>query len=160
MPHVFRICRGIASVATALLLSQGASAEYLIVSFRDGTTTSFDLEDRPVVSLQSPKMIIRAGSVEAEYDSDSVETFVIGDPGGTAPVLAKDEIRLTYRDRNNAGVSGLDPGSSVILYSIDGKAIATTAADSEGSAWLDLSGLAKGSYIISITNGQSFKIIR
>ncbi len=77
-------------MAAALLISQGAAAEYLIVSFRDGTTTSFDLEDRPVVSLQTPMMTIKAGTVEAEYDCDSVEKFVIGDPGSTAPALAEE----------------------------------------------------------------------
>lgn len=148
------------AMAAALLISQGAAAEYLIVSFRDGTTTSFDLEDRPVVSLQTPMMTIKASTVEAEYDCDSVEKFVIGDPGSTAPALAEGETRLTYRDRNSASVSGLEPGTRVTLYSTDGKTAASAVADASGSVTLDLSALSAGTYIISVSNGQSFKLIR
>lgn len=160
MPHFYRIPHVVVALAASLLVSPAAVADYLEVNFRDGTTTSFDLSDRPNVSLVDTRMIIKAGTAEAEYESALVATFYIKDGSGIAETVMPGETRLTYRDRDRASVSGLDAGMTVFLYSADGRLIESTSADMAGEVSFDLSSLPKGAYIISINNGQSFKIIR
>lgn len=160
MPYYFRIPHWVLALAASVMVSQVAAAEYLEVSFRDGTTVSFDLNDRPVVSLGESLMTIKSGTVEVEYKSDTVRTFAIREGSGVSEAVRQGEIRLIYRERDRVSVTGLDCGVTVFLYSTNGRMEASAVADEAGDISFNLESYPKGAYIISTNNGQSFKIIR
>lgn len=56
------------AVVALLLSTLSVSAEYLIVNFRNGTTTSFDLNDRPDVTFSDSRMTIKYAEFEATYE--------------------------------------------------------------------------------------------
>lgn len=160
MPYFFRIPHWVVALAASVMFSQVAAAEYLEVSFRDGTTVGFDLNDRPVVSLGESLMTIKSGTVEAEYKSDTVRTFAIRESTGVSEAVRQGEIRIIYRERDHVSVAGLDCGVTVFLYSANGRMMASAVADDAGDISFNLESYPKGAYIISTNNGQSFKIIR
>ena len=145
---------------TWLLPTQYATAECLIVNFKNGTSTSFDINDRPEVSFDASQMIIKSPALETAYDVETVDTFTFGLEGGVLnPILEKGEVRIVYKNSDCVEISGLDAQTPAYLHSLSGVTLAAIQADSNGTASFNLSALAKGVYIISTCNSQSFKII-
>ena len=100
------------AVAALLLSTLSVSAEYLIVNFRNGTTTSFDLNDRPDVTFSDSRMTIKYAEFEATYEVKDVDTFTFGDKRDMLnPVLGENETRLVCRDRDYIEIRGLDEGT-------------------------------------------------
>lgn len=148
--------------ATGILLaSQSVAAESLIVSLRDGTSASFELDQRPNLFFEASRLIVRTGNMETTYDADAVSKFTFGNPSGVLnPVLNQGETRLVFMDRDYASVSGLEEGTVVSVYTIGGRLAATERACETGVVAFDLSAYASGVYIISISNGQTYKIVK
>ncbi len=153
---------GIALAAAMMLAAQAISADnFLIVRFQDGTATSFNLTHRPNVTFDGGRMVIASEDMETSYDAARVKRFTFGDDTNEiAPVLTENEVRLTYTSPEAATLSGLKHGERVSLFSTDGIMLMTLSADESGVAELNLSSLSKGVFIISVSNGQSFKIAR
>ena len=122
---------------------------------------SFDINDRPEVSFDASQMIIKSPALETAYDVETVDTFTFGLEGGVLnPILEKGEVRIVYKNSDCVEISGLDAQTPAYLHSLSGVTLAATQADSNGTASFNLSALAKGVYIISTCNSQSFKIIK
>lgn len=153
---------GIALAAALMLSAQAISADnFLIVRFQDGTTTSFNLSHRPNVTFDGNQMVISSEEMETYYDVARVQRFSFGDETNKiTPVLTENEVRLTYTSPESATISGLKQGAKVSLFSTNGIMLMDLTADASGVAELNLSSLPKGVYIISVPNGQSFKIAR
>ena len=146
---------------TWLLPAQYAAAECLIVNFKNGTSTSFDINDRPEVSFDASQMIIKSQALEATYDVETVETFTFGSEAGVLnSILEKGEVRIVYKNSECVEISGLEAQTPAYLHSLSGVTQAAIQADSSGTATFNLSLLAKGVYIITTCNSQSFKIIK
>lgn len=149
------------AVVALLLSTLSVSAEYLIVNFRNGTTTSFDLNDSPDVTFSDSRMTIKYAEFEATYEVKDVDTFTFGDKRDMLnPVLGENETRLVCRDRDYIEIRGLDEGTVAMLYSVSGQMIMSVCVDDVGIAAFDISSLSGGVYILSTSTGQTFKISR
>ena len=67
-----------------------------------------------------------------------------------------DDIRPTIAF-GEAKFNGLKAGTRIMVYSVEGKAITTVTATTDGQATVDLRSLPKGIYILR-TPAKSFKI--
>lgn len=160
--HLMKIPTAGVLIAAALILSAiPVSAEYLIVNFKNGSTTSFDLNEKPDVSFDKTQMLIKSSAIETSYNVNDVEKFTFDDKLGVLDkVLGENETRIIYRDRDYIEIHGLESANAVTLYSVAGQSIMTARADDSGVVAFDLSPLAHGVYIIFVSTGQTFKISR
>lgn len=150
-----------AFVAGSLLTSLAASANtHLIVMFNDGTATSFIIADKPHVSFSEKRMHIRANDVTTDYEVSAVKKFIFGDEALSVESPADDfrETRFTYTDRNTLSASGLLPGETVSLVSVEGRPAGNYNADADGSIVIDLSALPTGIYVVATKSSGNFKI--
>ena len=157
-----KIPPGIALAAAMMLSAHAISADsYLIVRFQDGTSTSFNLAHRPNVNFDGTQMVIKSADMETSYDVARVKRFTFGNEfTEIIPVLSENEVRLTYTSTESATLSGLKQGEKVTLFSTDGITLKSATANASGVVELNLSSMPKGVLIISVSNGQSFKIAR
>ncbi len=106
-------------------------------------------------------MIIKSQALEATYDVETVDTFTFGSEAGVLnSILEKGEVRIVYKNSECVEISGLEAQTPAYLHSLSGVTLAAIQADSSGTATFNLSSLAKGVYIITTCNSQSFKIIK
>ena len=113
------------------------------------------------MSFDASQMIIKSQALEATYDVETVDTFTFGSEAGVLnSILEKGEVRIVYKNSECVEISGLEAQTPAYLHSLSGVTQAAIQADSSGTATFNLSLLAKGVYIITTCNSQSFKIIK
>ena len=61
---------------------------------------------------------------------------------------------------DEATVGGLATGSTATLCDTAGRNVLKAKADAAGSVTFNLQGLPAGAYIIALSNGKSFKILK
>lgn len=135
---------------------------YLIISLTDGSESKFALADNPVITFNGDTLLITCASDELSVDLNGIKDYrfsveqvstridrpsVTPNGGEVRPTIAFGEAKF----------SGLEAGTRVMVYTIEGKAITTVKASADGEALVDLRSLPKGIYILR-TPTKSFKI--
>jgi len=138
------------------------TVQYLVVTQNDGSVTKFALTDVPVVSFDGDSIEVTAAGEVLKFDLIGVSGYTFSEEdvttGVNSPTVdAGDTTKPSFK-AGSAGFSGLKNGSTILVYTITGKAVAAVTADAEGNATVDLSQLPKGIYIIK-TPGKSYKIV-
>lgn len=162
---VARRCLGALGAVCLLAASVPAAAETdnvrLNVVLNNGKTDSFFLAEKPEVTFSGTECVISCKNVDAAYDMADIErayfsteeTSVIEKPG--------EGVSIDLTDPATAVVRGLEPGSTVTLYGIDGRTVLQVTADNDGTAVVPLDGLApKSVYVVSINSTKSFKLYK
>ena len=135
-----------------------AETTHVTVDLTDGTKFSYLLSESPKISYKADSFIV-SGPARAAFELSKVDSYHFTD--GTvsdAAVVESNEIRITYSDNSHVKVEGLQPKSSVVLYSVAGTAIQEVNATEIGVAELALP-QTKGVYILK-TNSQTVKLIK
>ncbi len=135
-----------------------AETTHVTVDLTDGTKFSYLLSESPKISYKADSFIV-SGPARAAFELSKVDSYHFTD--GTvsdAAVVESNEIRITYSDNSHVKVEGLQPKSSVVLYSVAGTAIQEVNATEIGVAELALPH-TKGVYILK-TNSQTVKLIK
>ncbi len=135
-----------------------AETTHVTVDLTDGTKFSYLLSESPKISYKADSLIV-SGTARTAFELSKVDSYHFTD--GTvsdAAVVESNEIRITYSDNSHVKVEGLQPKSSVVLYSVAGAAIQQVNASEEGMAELELP-QAKGVYILK-TDSQNVKLIK
>lgn len=130
----------------------------LIVHLHGGSTVSYVLEDTPVVTFVGENLHVEADQLSDDHKLANVEKFTFDNVAALADVMAN-EYRITIQD-NYVTIEGLTPNTGIQLADIQGRIIASCNADTEGNATLSLSHITAGVYIVSTTDGKSFKIFK
>ena len=130
----------------------------VVVQQKDGTSTEYLLTEEPRISYKSDVVTLTwsAGALElAPTDIERVylSTTETGDQTTKITSVEKSRIALTA---DGISLSGLQPGSSVAVYSTNGQCIASEHVADNGQ--IDMS-LPAGILVIK-TQKQTFKIIR
>lgn len=135
-----------------------AETTHVTVDLTDGTKFSYLLSESPKISYKADSFIV-SGPARAAFELSKVDSYHFTD--GTvsdAAVVESNEIRITYSDNSHVKVEGLQPKSSVVLYSVAGTAIQEVNATEIGVAELALP-QTKGVYILK-TDSQNVKLIK
>ena len=135
-----------------------AETTHVTVDLTDGTKVSYLLAESPKISYSADSFIV-SGPARAAFELSKVDSYHFTD--GTvsdAQILGSNEIRITYSDNSHVKAEGLQPNSSVILYSVAGSAIQKVNASAEGVAEIKLP-QAKGVYILK-PDSQTVKLIK
>ena len=132
---------------SALSFAQQPNA--LILKLTDGSTNTFILSEKPVVTLPDNNIVI-SGTANTMYARSDVEKFFFEyvDPTGVEKVKEND-VTFKYQDGEHVRLSGLKSGTIVSVSSLDGKNLSTQKSDTSGNITVSLKNLPKGVYIIS-----------
>ncbi|MBR6597010.1 MAG: hypothetical protein IKK68_03565 [Paludibacteraceae bacterium] len=151
--HLFGGLIAMASIAPVF-----AETTHVTIDLTDGTKFSYLLAELPKITYSTDSLIV-SGPARAAFGLNTVDSYYFTD--GTvsdALVLGSNEVRITYSDNSHVKAEGLQPYSSVILYSVAGSAIQKVNASAEGVAELGLP-QSKGVYILK-TDSQTVKLIK
>ena len=138
------------------------TVQYLVVTQKDGSVTKFALSDVPVVSFDGDSIVVTAAGEVLKFDLIGVTGYAFSEENVTTGINSTTvdggDVTKPFFAVGNAEFSGLKSGSTILVYTIAGKAVTAVKADTEGNATVDLSQLPKGVYIIK-TPGKSYKIV-
>ena len=146
----------------AMLLPLAAWADTvkcLVLTEANGTVSKFALTDAPVVTYNGGDLIVSCSDQELTVSLEGL-VWTFGEMEATRidEVIGKqDDNARPQFSLGEAKFEGLQPGSMVRVYSLDGKALSTVKADGDGRVSVSLGNLPKGVYLLR-TPTRSFKI--
>lgn len=131
-----------------------ASAKSVVFTLSDGTLVYYLLggETNPIMRFVDDKVVVNADT----YEFSGIKNFYISnedDPNAIENVLAKSSIKY---DGNTVVVSAAK-GKTVKVFAVNGTEVKAPISTAEGYAAVDMSGLQKGTYIISV-GSSSIKV--
>ena len=153
-------------MAVALMLPCTMQAEeltevqYLVLTQTDGIVSKFALSDSPVMSYQGSDVLVVCGEQTFQTSMEGIATCTFSTetvPSGIGETVSLSSDKQPQFSFGAASFEGMQPGSRIIVYTLDGKAVASTVADGEGRANVSLAGLQRGVYILR-TPVKSYKI--
>ena len=156
MKNLLRLAGGL--IAMASTTSVFAETTHVTIDLTDGTKYSYLLAESPKITYSTDSFIV-SGPARTAFDLSTVDSYHFTD--GTvsdAKILGNNEIRITYSDNNHVKAEGLQPNSSVVLYSVAGAVIKKTNASGDGVAEIKLP-QTKGVYILK-TDSQTVKLVK
>ncbi len=150
-------------LATLMLFSASLFANIgksiLRVELKDGTKNEYILEERPQIKFAGEKAVFYCNDVVTEYFKDNIERFAfICDETGISELNAGDT-RISYIG-DKVLLEGVSESNNISVYSLDGKKQQITISKVGQIIEMSLLNLSKGSYIISLSNKQSFKVLK
>lgn len=154
------------ALAMVLCLFGGLAAHaedynVLVIQFADGTMQSYVLETRPKVTFDATKLYVKSQYVDDVYEYQKVQKFIFETHDiSEIQVVRENECRLAFIGGNAVTVSGLAAGCTATLCDTAGRRVQKTKADDAGSVTFNLQSLPTGAYIIALSNGKSFKILK
>ncbi len=130
-----------------------------IVLMKDGSTQTYRLTDRPVITIQDRQLHIQSevGDVLIPVDNIIRYTFERYDLTGVMD-LREEEPEMKYRN-SELVVTGLKVGTNVDIYDLSGKLVRHLESRRNGSYRLSLSDLSKGVYVVKV-NQTTLKILK
>ena len=135
-----------------------AATTHVTVDLTDGSKFSYLLSESPKISYKADSFIV-SGPARAAFELSKVDSYHFTDGiVSDAAVVGNNEIRIIYSDNSHVKAEGLQPNSSVVLYSVAGATIQQVNATEDGVAELALP-QAKGVYILK-TNSQTVKLVK
>lgn len=141
----------------------------LVISQKDGTTTTFTLDQNPVIKFVGDDIQIytdesyKGGEVtyfSCHLDELNISHYAENDVTAIEDAKAdKAGVKVTYTDGQNVVVSGLAETDRLSLYALDGRKVEDFASEG-GQANISLAKLSAGVYVVNINSKQSFKIMK
>lgn len=130
----------------------------LIVEMKNGEMAAFTLvQDNPKIRFANDSLVVSTSSFEFKYATSSVQRYTFGMAKSSG--INTPKVDAYSFDGENMTLNVGKPYSTVIVYSVDGKAVAKATSEENGIAKVSLSGLSAGVYIVS-SNNFSTKIIK
>ena len=137
------------TLMTLLLLTtitmRAVDVQYLTIEVQ-GKPVSFALSDKPVISYQNNLLKLSSTKETIEISIADITSFRFEETSTSIR-----NVMSGYKPLVKGGVvffSDLTPGTLVQVFSTDGRKVAETKVDTNGTAEVNISVLAKGTYII------------
>ncbi len=154
------IFRTIVLASLAMTVSVSAlAAGYVKVSGKDGKATCFALSEKPEVTFSGNDLVLKTERETVNYPLSDVLTFEFTDETtgiGAATQAAKGN--AVFRFGSSIKGEGLQPGSRVDVYAVNGQTVGTAIVTANGSVEISLNGQS-GVFIVKSLN-KTFKFIK
>ena len=134
------------------------AAKYVRVSGEDGSATYFEVADRPTVTFTAANLVITSSAQTVEYPLTAYRMFEFTDRTATGISSTEVTQQAVFRLGESISASGLQPGSSLTVYTSDGSLVGKTRVSQNGEATVSI-GPKKGVYIVK-TSSKTFKFIK
>lgn len=142
--------------AVALLGSIAALAadDALNLTMKDGTTHSFVLVQKPVITMGEGNLYVSTDNATATYRLHEVSHYAFGDaPTGISAATAATGV---VRQGDNIVLGGVS-ADRVVVSSIGGAAVAAAVSTVDNATVVSLASLPSGVYIIKV-GGTTVKV--
>ncbi len=152
-----------------VLLGMSAMAGEPGVTFllTNGQKVSFAFTSKPEITVGSEDIIVSSpddvsvsypfADLQKFYFEDDVEDYVTG----IQSTEDKVSVRPVFRYVNGTiTVSGLGASEKVSVLAVNGSTLCVVKADKSGNVRLDISDANDGVYVVSTSNGVSFKLLK
>jgi len=137
-------------LALAGIIGSSASTDdwALTINLADGSTVVCDFTKSPEMSFNSGTITLTAqGEQSYTWNFSEVEYWTFGIIEGINDA-EESASQITISD--NTLSANAKPGTSMVIYSIDGKVVQKQKVSKDGQVKVQLTGLAKGTYVIKI----------
>ncbi len=151
---------GVLLLSSSITFAQDVVTEMrLKVLMTDGTSVSFPLSGKPVITYESGDMVVSAPNGNFGYKRQSVRELRFGDSTLGLDDIDAEDLNVCINGKE-VTIYGCDNGNGIMVMDIQGKEmnVPVSVMDDQGVK-VDLSSLVKSIYIIVIPNHQSIKII-
>ena len=142
------------AITLAVITTASAQGQYLVLTQGDGTVGKFLLADQPVITFSESNLVVTCGSETLTTPMAGLKTSYEDATTAVEHPTFNERPTISFGE---ASFEGLKAGSNISVYAIDGRVLATTKADEEGRASIQLSGLGQGVVILR-TPTRSYKI--
>ena len=139
---------------------------YFVAWLNDGSRYAYALDEHPVVSYSDGELLLDTHTQRVAYSAAEVRKFTfslsdISSDGENPPagVSSPESPQQFSQQQGNVYFSGCRAGSSISIYTLDGKLLQTVRADAIGNACLVTGTYPSGVYIIK-TETITHKIIK
>ena len=148
--------------ATTILLTLSATTvnaepTALRLLFRDGTTTTYLLDEQPILTFENECLNIATTTLSTTYDIEAIEEYDFIEEGRDLAVTKEGNIRFE-RFGDDIIIHGCT-SKHIALYDLNGRTMAITIDTSKGAIHFSLEKMPKGTYILRM-NQQSIKLIK
>lgn len=129
----------------------------MVLTQKDGTVSKFALRDAPVITYEGENVIVGCGGQQLTTEMSEITAINFEEDeidGIETVATTEQQANFSF---NEASFSGMKAGEAVSVYTIDGKALFSSRANSEGDAHIDLNSLPHGIYILR-TPSHTYKI--
>ena len=131
----------------------------LVVWAKDGTKTYFFLSENPKTTFKGNNLVITSESMSLSYSLDQVLRYTYElVPTGIESISQEKTVRISQRD-DALTLENLKPGTTVSLYTVDGKLVMADAAGDSRSVTISLSDRPSGVYIVK-ANDVTYKMMK
>lgn len=140
-----------AIVSAVFLLGQTIQAEErnaLVVHLKDGTSTTFLLDDQPRVSIVNEQLRVQGTSLSVEFPREEVLRFTYAYDNSNGVSLAPIHSFWGGIHGDVLSLSGLQDGLTVRLISVDGKLLSETVVAQDGKVKIPLDAYPTGVYVL------------
>ena len=134
---------------------RASDVQYLTIMVQ-GKPVSFALSDKPVITYQNNQLVVTTAEETVE-----ISVAEISGTGFSETSTAIRNLMSGGKPQVECGrvcFSDLTPGTSVQVFTIDGRSVAEAKADADGTALVSLSEFPKGTYLLK-TGRQTIKMI-
>lgn len=135
---------------------------HLVIEINNSKKHSYSLEDNPVISFDSKRLIIKTDKIELSYQiSDIVKYYFIKEDDTSISSINGDanNIHINYTNNDFILIEGIAEEDNVNVYEINGRTCHVNITRSNDSVIVELKNLPKGIYLVKVNN-HSFKLIR
>lgn len=141
----------LAIAVAAFLIGQVAQADErnaLVVHLKDGTSTTFLLDDEPCATFSGGALKVVSSSLTMEFFREEVLRFTYEYANAEGlPMLPSDAFRGTIVNEVFC-LSGLNSNVSVCLFSADGKLLSEVRTNGDGKVNIPLDAYPSGVYVL------------
>lgn len=149
------------SILLLPLMSMAEVDNILIVETNDGVTISFALAEKPEISFEGKVMSVLTEKDSQYFEISKISKWYFEQVTSGIQTIKKEQPSIKVVDNDNIIVDSSSSLSKIRLYSIDGKEQSLKVSYSDDKKpVINLSGLPKGIYVISINKQQSIKLYR
>ncbi len=129
-----------------------AQTDRLIVWHKDGQKTYYDLEEKPKTTFVGTDIVITTSTMTINYPLEQVLRYTYElQPSGIENINMSKPVRVSQRG-DNIVFENLKKGTRILLFSTDGKQLASQNADGSKSITISLGNRPAGVYIVKANN--------
>ena len=153
------------TVLALLSLGSFAATPGVTFLFSNGQKATFAFASKPEIVVTSDGLTITSStSSDVSYSFADVQKFYFDD-GVTNGIQQIEGTTSAHRPVFNYAdgvvtISGMASGERLDVVALSGSKVSATKADARGDASVNLSSVPTGVYIVSTSNGVSFKLLK
>lgn len=156
---LLNLCIFLLLMGTSVMSAQSGKA--LVIEKNNGQKSYFILAQKPEVSFSNHVLHLYMNGNYSDFELSNVSRFFFVDASlGIEDKQTEKGLKISYLSNDKVCIENMENTDKVKLYSLDGVEYPNSIHIINHSVEIPLGSLPKGTYIINISNKQSFKINR